>query len=84
MAGNQAANRRKAIKKRATRKDPINEAYGVKGFHPSRSQSRGGRSISVSFTLLPHQDERLSEMARDMECSRSGVVRHLLESYEQK
>jgi hypothetical protein len=77
----QPERRRAAIPARRTEKDPINEAFGVKGFYPERSQSRGGKSISVSFTLLPHHDQYLSELASKMECSRSSVIRHLLDTH---
>jgi len=78
----QKVREREARKNRVTQQDPVTKAMGVRGFNPGRSQSRGGRSISVSFTLLPEQDERLSELAQQMCCSRSAVVRHLLETYD--
>jgi hypothetical protein len=76
----QGQRRRDVSAERRTDKDPINEVLGVKGFHPGRSQSRKGRSISTSFTVLPEQDLMLSELAAKLECSRSSVVRLLLET----
>ena len=73
------ANRQAAIPQRKKTKNARNKALGVSGFQPGRSQSRGGKSISVSFTLLPHQDRWLSDKAQEMECSRSGVLRYLIE-----
>ena len=78
---NQAANRQTAIGKRRTTKNARNKALGVKGFYPGRSQSRGGKSISVSFTILPHLDRYISKLASEMEMSRSGVIRLLVETY---
>ena len=75
----QRERRRAAVPARRTGKDPVSAAFGVKGFYPGRSQSRGGKSIAVSFTLLPDHDQYLSELAAEMECSRSAVVRHLIE-----